>query len=175
MTEFGPMPAHFGRRCEGYVKSLKEPNGYERCGYRWTSKACPECEAANDISARYCTKCKAEIVDPNERLKIEFKALKRDPRLKQTDEVLSIGINSGISRNGNPTLRLDIVTPYRSFSVWLQPDARHFKGQADHAAFMAAFESEIGIRSVTYQKDAATGFYRALAWNKRVDEMQSAS
>ena len=87
MTEWGPMPAHFGRRCWGQV-----PVGggrLERCGYRWSGKPCPECEAENDIAARYCAECKAEIVDPGEKLRIEFRAMKRDPHQIQTDEVIS--------------------------------------------------------------------------------------
>jgi len=55
-TEYGPLSGHWGRRCMGMVQS--GPRGeYERCGYRWTSKECPHCEAANDIAARYCCEC----------------------------------------------------------------------------------------------------------------------
>ena len=44
----------------------------EQCQHRWTSKECPHCKADNDIAARYCCECNGEIIDPNEKLAIEF-------------------------------------------------------------------------------------------------------
>jgi DNA repair protein RadD len=168
-TESGPLPAHFGRRCWGMLPSRIERGKYERCGYRWTGKQCPECSEQNDIAARYCIKCKAEIVDPNEKLAVAFKALKRDPTLKQTDEVLDMSIEESISQKGNPTLRVNFVTPYRSFTVWYQTQARHVKGQAEYEVFMESLKSETGIKTVTYRKDPASGFYKALGYNQRAD------
>ena len=165
-TEHGPMPAHFGRRCFGMVPG-NERGKYDRCGYRWTGKDCPECGEKNDIAARYCSTCKAEIVDPNERLIGEFKALKRDPTRMQTDVVLSMECYEGVSQKGNPTFRVDFVTPHRSFSLWYQPQARHTKGQAEWAIFHAARTA--GIETITYRKDPESGFYRALAYNRPAD------
>lgn len=62
------IPAHYGRRCRGFEIIKGET---VRCDYRWTSKSCEECGGDNDIAARYCEHCRAEIVDPNEKLRRE--------------------------------------------------------------------------------------------------------
>lgn len=175
MTEFGPLPAHFGRRCFGMNKT--GPGGtYERCGYRWTSKGCPECQEPNDIAARYCCRCKAEIVDPNEKLRAEFKQLKRDPTQRQTDTVLSMDIREGVSAAGNETVRVDFVTPYRSFSVWFSPKAKGWKARDDWAKFHAATQClSVQPATVTYRKDPETGFYRLLNLNEETDREPEAT
>ena len=165
-TEYGPLPAHFGRRCLGQVRNI-ETDKYERCGYRWTGKDCPHCGEKNDIAARYCYVCKGEIVDPNAKLAENFRALKKDPTRRQTDVVKSVQITEGVSQAGNPTVRADYVTPYRSFSIWYQPHARHDKGIRAWEMFKAAMMD--GIDTITYQKDAASRFYRALAYNAPAD------
>lgn len=169
MTEFGPLPAHYGRRCFGMDRT--GPGGtYERCGYRWTFKPCPECEEPNDIAARYCCKCRTEIVDPNEKLRVEFKQLKRDPTQRQTDTVLSMDIREGISANGNKTVRVDFVTPYRSFSIWFVPESKGWKQRDDWAKFHAATQAlSTQPATVTYRKDPETGFYRLLNLNEEPD------
>ncbi len=169
MTEHGPLPAHYGRRCFGMHKT--GPGGtYERCGYRWTFKECPECQEPNDIAARYCIKCKAEIVNPNERLSLEFKRLKRDPSQRQTDEVLSMDLREGVSQAGNRTVRADFVTPYRSFSVWFVPESKGWKQRQEWADFVAKTDGgENQPRTVTYRKDTESGFYRLLGLNEEPD------
>lgn len=169
MTEFGPLPAHYGRRCFGMDRT--GPGGtYERCGYRWTSKECPECQEPNDIAARYCSKCRAEIVDPNEKLRAEFKQLKRDPTQRQTDTVLSMDIREGVSAAGNETVRVDFVTPYRSFSVWFVPNAKGWKARDEWAKFHAATQGlSVQPATVTYRKDPDSGFYRLLNLNEEPD------
>lgn len=166
MTEHGPTPKHYGRRCFG---QLAMPGGkYERCGYRWTGKDCPHCDEKNDIAARYCYVCKGEIVDPNERLAAEFKATKRDPTRPQTDKVLSFTTKEGVSRAGNPTLRVDWVTPYRQFSTWFQPQGTHPRARAEYAKFIAAGDPE----TVSYAKDRDSGFFRVLAYDQPVDVLE---
>lgn len=71
-----PLPSHFGRRCTGAILTGGE---LDRCAYKWSFKECPECEHENDIAARFCTKCRCEIVDPNEKLKVEHAKLAKDP------------------------------------------------------------------------------------------------
>lgn len=167
MTEFGPLPAHYGRRCFGMHK---QGGQYVRCGYRWTSKECPECQEPNDIAARYCTKCRAEIVNPNEKLAADFKRLKKDPTQVQTDLVESMVLREGVSQKGNKTVRADFVTPYRSFSVWFSPEATGWKKREEWAAFVAATEGGAKQpRTVTYRKDAASGFYTLINLNKEED------
>ena len=167
VTDHGPMPGHWGRRCFGQHKT--GPRGeYERCGYRWTFKPCTECEEPNDIAARYCSSCKAEIIDPNEKLRMEFKRIKRNPSERQTDKIKSITVRDGMSQSGNRTVRADIVTPYRSFSVWFSPESTGWKQQEEYKAFLAV--TALGDPStVTYQKNKATGFYQVFAWNKAHD------
>jgi len=169
-TEWGPMPGHWGRRCRGLVQSGARGE-YERCGYRWTSKECPHCYADNDIAARYCAECKGEIVDPNEKLQIEFKALKRDPTRVQTDAVVRMDCRPGMSQKGNPTIRIEWVTPYRQFTTWLQPEATHSKAQAQHAMWLSVTgEGQNPPQTVTYRKDAASGFYEVLGYNRKADD-----
>jgi DNA repair protein RadD len=145
------------------------PKGkYERCTYRWTSKECPKCQEPNDLSARYCIKCKAEIVDPNEKLAADFKRIKKDPTQVQTDEVTSMDLREGVSQAGNRTVRADFVTPWRSFSVWFVPESRGWKQRQEWANFQAATENG-PPRTVTYRKDPESGFYRLLGLNKEPD------
>lgn len=169
MGEYGPIPAHFGRRCFGMVRSL--PRGeYERCNYRWTFKRCPNCDAENDIAARYCCQCKSEIIDPNEKLAIEFAAMKRDPTRLQTDAVISMECKPGVSAKGNETLRVEFMTPYRQFTIWLRPQAEDYRGKAEWDVFMAATNDRTTIpNTVTYRKDAQSGFYKVIAYNREAD------
>jgi DNA repair protein RadD len=169
MSDFGPIPVHFGRRCMGMVQAGRRGE-YERCGYRWTFKECPHCNGENDIAARYCTFCKGEIVDPNEKLKADFKALKRDPTNWQTDRVVSMSASPNISRSGNRTLRVEWVTPYRQFTTWVMPEAKHIRGQAQWAAFDGATQGgTVAPRTVTYRKDAESGFFEIRAYNRPED------
>ncbi len=168
-TDWGPLPAHFGRRCWGQIKG--GPLGeYERCGYRWTFKECPHCTAANDIAARYCCECKGEIIDPNEKLAVEFKALKKDPTRLQTDAVTDVDFVPGVSQKGNKVIRADWVTPYRKFATWHRPHATDSRGMADWAKFdEATLGGTVKPESVTYRKDPATGFYIITAYDRMPD------
>lgn len=51
------------RRCIGY------PNK-KRCDYYFEFKECYNCHVQNDIASRYCRKCEAELIDPNEKLSL---------------------------------------------------------------------------------------------------------
>lgn len=161
----GPMPAHYGRRCMHY-----HPIGggkMDQCGGRWTSKECLECGAPNDIAARYCSTCKAEIVDPNEKLKIEFRQLKRSPYNRQCDKIEHIDVKDSVSQSGNPTKRIDIKTPYRSFSIWLQAEPKHQRALYDLEKWQALGGQM--PQSVEYKKED-TGFFTVYSWNKEPDK-----
>jgi len=163
-TEWGGMPAHFGRRCGAKVTIAGERI---QCTYRWTFKPCPHCNAENDISARYCTACKGEIVDPNDKLKLEFKALKKDPTRRQTDRVVTWSKRPHIARSGKETWKIDVVTDYRSFSYWIMKNPTNVLGQRDLAAL-----NELGDgkpETITYQLDPATTYYRVFAYNRPAD------
>jgi len=170
MTDYGPVSGHHGRRCVNYLQT--GPQGqYERCGYRWTSKECPECWHPNDIAARYCSECKAEIVDPNEKLVMEFKALKRDPYRLQTDKVISMTCNVGVSQSGNKTIRIGFVTPYRQFTTWVMPEGKHNQAMRDYDAWCQATGGELDHdppKTITYKKEAS-GFYRIAAYDRPED------
>lgn len=166
MSDHGPIPAHYGRRCFGMVRS--GPKGeYERCNYRWNGKDCEACGEVNDIAARFCYVCKAEIVDPNEKLIADFKAMKRDPTLPQTDRIVSIDTRESVSQRGNKTLRVDFVTEYRQFSIWLMPEATNVRASADYQRWMATNGEP---ETVSYVKETDSQFYRVLAYNKPADD-----
>jgi DNA repair protein RadD len=163
-TDWGSMPAHFGRRCGATVAMAGDR---VQCEYRWTLKNCPHCDAENDIAARYCTSCKGEIVDPNDKLKIDFKALKRDPTQKQTDEVRFWTKRSHIARSGKHTWRCDVVTTYRSFSFWVMKEPSHHRGRVELAMLEALGDNE--PTTITYQKDPSSGFYRVFQFDGPAD------
>lgn len=166
-TEWGPMPGHFGRRCWGMVQV---PGGrVDRCGYRWTSRECPVCAAPNDIAARYCAECKAEIVDPNEKLRLDFKAMKKDPMQPQCDEVVEARFVRGVSQRCAETVRAEWTTPYRKLTTWHMPHAPHAKGRRDWERFAAATaDGTVPPKTISYVKEPS-GFYRALAFNMEPD------
>lgn len=171
-TDYGPMPGHYGRRCFGMVRTGKTGE-YSRCNYRWTGKDCPTCGEINDIAARYCYVCKAEIVDPNEKLQADFKALKRDPTQVQTDEVITMDVKPGVSQRGNKTIRVDWKTPYRQFSTWFTPESNATRAQKDWDAFDGAtIGGKMEPKTITYCKDPTSSFYRILAYNKPADTLQ---
>lgn len=167
MTEFGPMPAHHGRRCEA---TWPENGALVRCGYRWTFKSCPECNAENDIAARRCHACKVELVDPNEKLRLDFKKFKRDPSKIQCDRVIAWDTTPSISRSGLPTIRVDVTTEYRSFTFWVMKEPQFKSASATLKMF-----SELGglkPETITYRK-SENGFYNVLAYNRELDEVSS--
>lgn len=160
MTEYGPEPAHFGRRCQNLTRNLD--GSYSQCAYRWTFKPCPACEAENDIAARYCAKCKQELVNPNDKLIADFKAMKKDPTQVQCDKVISMEARPHIARSGNECLKVDFVTEYRRFTIWIR------YGTWDHTKYKDAMEN--GIETVTYRKDPESQFFRVIGYNQEADD-----
>ncbi len=112
-----PMPAHFGRRCMG-GEILRGLGTWVQCDYRWTFKECAYCGHENDIAARQCSSCKELLVDPNEKLKIEYKRIKKDPYTATSDKVLSWSIKPVITQKGNSALKVEFVTEYRTINAW---------------------------------------------------------
>lgn len=175
MTDYGPLSAHFGRRCLGMVKG-QERGKYERCNYRWSGKDCPQCGEINDIAARYCYVCKSELVDPNDKLVADFKALKRDPTRPQTDKVIAMTLKEGISQNGNTTLRVDWKTTHRQFSTWFLPKSESKRAKADYFKFMDCTNNGTTTpETLSYVKDSASGFFRILGYNMPEDMEPEAS
>ena len=165
-TEFGPMSAHWGRRCFGEVLN-KTIRKFVRCGYRWTFKPCPHCEEPNDIAARYCIACKGELIDPNEKLIADFKAHKKDPTLVQTDNVISMMVMPTISQAGNEVLKVEFTTEYRTFTVWFSEKMQHLLTAFNEVTE----EGTTRPKTITYRKKG--DFYRIYAYNEVADEIPS--
>jgi len=159
---FKPMPAHWGRRCNHY-----DMRSGERCTGRWTFKSCPVCEADNDIAARYCHSCKAEIVNPNEKLVAIHTAHKKDPTQWQTDEVISIDYESGISKAGNAMITATVKVSRRVMKFYL---LENNQWAAQKKEFFAHHTSNFTQqpRTITYrEKD---NFWEVNNFNAQTDE-----
>lgn len=172
-TDYGPLPAHYGRRCFGHVPSSMERGKLDRCSYRWSGRPCPHCDEPNDLAARHCYSCKGEIVDPNKVLRGEFKAMKRDVHLPQCDRVLSMECKNSVSQAGNEILRVDWVTPYRQFSVFLMVKGKSPKQQEEYDRFMRETDNgNVTPRTIGYRKEDSK-FFRILSYNQPEDEEPS--
>lgn len=119
-----PLPSHFGRRCTGITIQF---GNIERCSYKWSFKQCPNCEHENDIAARFCSACKFEIVDPNEKLKELHAKLDSDPYRVQFAPVANQSIRLHVGRaSGAETLRVDYLLDDEKgqiVSEWLNPNS----------------------------------------------------
>ena len=166
MTDHGAMPAHYGRRCQ--AKTIAVGSLFQ-CTARWTSKECPHCEADNDIAARYCYSCNGEIVDPNEKLRIEFKAMKKDPTRRQTDRVVSFVVRPTVSRSGRAQYKCSVTTEYRAFSYWVPKNPTWPKGYLQ-ASLLENLRGD-PPRTITYQKNTDNNFYEVFAYNGKADEV----
>lgn len=168
ITEYGPLSSHYGRRCLGYV-----PVGQgklDRCNYRWSGKPCPACNEPNDIAARYCYVCKAEIIDPNEKLVGQFKAFKKDPYQPQCDEVLSMDVKQSISRAGNSVIKVDWVTPFRAFTTYFMVDGKGRQQKDAYRLFMLTTDNgNVKPDTVSYRK-TDDKFYSIIGYNLPKDE-----
>ena len=155
----GEMPAHYGRRCTFHV--VARGGIVERCSYRWTFKACPECEHENDIAARYCGACKCELCNPNDKLTLEHSRIK-DATVMQTEECLDVHVTPTLSKAGNECLKVKFVTPTRSFLVWFN------KSTPKQTALQVEFElaQNLSIKTVCYRKES--DFYKVYGYNKEV-------
>ena len=151
-----PLPSHYGRAC------------LHECGYRWSYKVCECCSFENDITARYCKKCKGELIDPNEKLIMEFKALKKDPTAIQIDKVIDVSVEQNLSTTGNEVYKVNFVTEYREFTVWFMKYAKTEKQQRDRDMFIHYYKQ--GIKTVEYKKKGS--FYNIYSYNKEEQKCQ---
>jgi len=154
------IPAHYGRRCFGFDRKNI------RCDYRWLCKDCPECDADNDIAARYCRKCKAEIVDPNAKLIADYVSKKKDPTRLQCDEVLSVDILETLTRKGDKMHTITFALASRNIKLYL-PDLPYSKAQAKRHAFASAYKA--GIKTISYLK--IDDFWQVTNYNEVADEI----
>lgn len=183
VTDQGEVPAHYGRRCFG--GDLKGEH-WERCDYRWTSKECPDCGEDNDIAARYCSHCKCEIIDPNEKLQLEFKRIKEDPYTLSTDKVLTWRPQKWQTTAGNTTLKVEYTTEYNSFAIWYRPNSRSSRDQAlwhnlsqvvfgkgriapSVEKFIEHWKKGKMPETITVKRDKGSKFFKVFAHNKPED------
>lgn len=151
-----PLPAHYGRRC------VHVDRFGNRCDYYWTSKQCLVCDHHNDIAARYCEKCKTEIIDPNSKLIDVYKMQKKDPSKLQAEEVLSMEHTFGISRAGNEMVTLEFLTPQRRFKVYVRKSTPQYVWLNDVTNNLT-----VKPRTVSYLKDG--DFWVLKSFNQPTD------
>ena len=186
ITESGqPLPAHMGRRCQGFVPSPIERGKLDRCENRWSFKRCEQCDHENDIAARYCENkaCKAELVDPNEKLRAEFALVAADPHALRTDEVLFFDVRRVTSRNGNDMILCEYTTPTASFKTWNMPNENSKKAMArwndlcmtclgweadDAHEFIMEYEYQ-RPETVTFRKQRDSDFFEVIAHNRPLE------
>lgn len=175
-----PMPAHYGRRCYGQtiIKGV-----VERCSYRWSGKECYDCGHYNDITARYCEACKSELIDPNEKLVLEYKKLKKDPYSLTTDKVLDWQCAEHLSRAGNKTVAVTYKTEYRTFTVWYSDKRKSLwldlclavfgKPCPDVETFVKYWRRGISPETITVQRKQGSKYYDVFGHNRIEDEIPS--
>jgi DNA repair protein RadD len=149
---------------------------HARCGYYWTSKDCPECGEKNDIAARYCTSCKAEIIDPNSRLVLEYQKMKADPYIPTVDKILNASLTPWVSAKGKKTIKVTFTTDCRTFTAWFAPHLKGWSAFCD--AFFGKKIEEIEVAYVESWKKPATitaakihgeNFFKVYAFNQELD------
>ena len=102
--------------------------------------------AMNDTAARYCEKkdCKAELVNPNDKLSQQHAEAKRDPYGKYTERVLFFTVKKTISNAGNETLQCEYTTPTVSFRAYYLAES--------HSKYMARKWTELNLLFLVIQK-----------------------
>ena len=112
---------HFGRRCQAMALN-PETKKFEQCIYRFEFKLCGECNTENDITARYCESCRSELIDPNEKLKLEAFGRKRgDYSMPTVFQVLEWNVERAMSQAGNETIKVSYKTDKRKIEYWYMP------------------------------------------------------
>ena len=170
------MPSHHGRRCQSTTlfRGL-----FEQCNYRWTSKECPSCLHLNDIAARYCEKCKHEIIDPNEKLEIEYQKIKRSAQIPTADKVISWFCRDRTSKAGNDMLQITWKTECRTFdayymskhkSDWLKLNQAVFGDVvvSTPIEFVRYLDHGKMPRTITASKPKGNNFFRVHKYNEEI-------
>ena len=168
-TDYGPIPGHHGRRCCNYHPAAG--GKMERCSYMWTHKDCPCCGEPNDVTARRCTSCKAEIIDPNLVLRLEFKQLKRDPTRPQCDEIDEMEVAKVINRKGKSMWKVTWLTKFRSFQTFHFSEPENQWQYSDHEKLMSATGGlKYKPKTVSYVKEKS-GFYKIISFDRDPDKL----
>lgn len=165
-----PLPAHHGRRCQQsyFNKKLMVE---ERCSYYWSSKECPVCQHQNDLTARYCSGCSAEIINPNDKLIALHYKHKKNPLILQCDELLDMTSHRRLSKAGNDILVVDFKTPTRQFTVYYHPASTNQWLYSQYEKLMQITNDLTETpRTIEYKKDG--DFWRVYSFNKPTDDHQ---
>lgn len=113
------MNTAWARRCRGKVSG-------KRCEYFFVFKECGECEAQNDMTARNCRKCDAELIDPNKKLNLT------PPNMSETTKVHACKYWLGQTEIGAPIFyavyETDLGTQYERFILSSPQSFRYFYG-----------------------------------------------
>lgn len=98
--EEGFVIEHFGRKCRGATQD-PETLKITACGYRFRFKICHACGAENDLTAKKCEECDADLVDADAKLK--------QAKLSKNAHVLTperITFEERKDKNSNPFLEI---------------------------------------------------------------------
>ncbi len=154
------FPAHYSRRCS-HIEPLGK-NKFKRCDYYWSAKECPECGHKNDLTARRCEECKAQLIDPNEKLIAEFKAFKKDLSQVQTDAINFIRKKPFRTKAGNDALMVSFGTPERIVQVTMSNKIM--------PKFYDKFLNDptFNPRTITYKK-SSSGYMHIYDFNRETD------
>lgn len=153
------FPAHFARRCS-HVDFLGK-NQMVRCNHYWSYKECPNCNEKNDIVARRCTSCKAELINPNEKLIAEFKAFKKDLSQVQTDAINFIRKKAIITKSKNNGLQISFGTPERIVQVIMS-------NKIMPKFYDLFLNSDFAPKTITYKK-SSSGYMHIYDFNRETD------
>jgi DNA repair protein RadD len=150
------LPAIQTRRCP-HTATRRSGDSWivTRCEHRWNSKPCPDCDAENDISARKCGGCGAELVDPNDKLAMQAAKVKANAAMRA--EVLAVNIRETVTqKDPRPMIIADVVTTDRRNLRFYVPSPKPGAERwivEKHAANVAGLRGN--PRAVRYKTDGA--------------------
>ena len=153
------FPAHFSRRCS-HVE-VKGHNVFERCGYYWSYKECTECGEKNDLTARKCTGCGVQLIDPNQKLIAEFKAFKKDLSQVQTDAINFIRKKNIKTKSGNDGIQISFGTPERIVQVIMS-------NKVMPKFYDLFLNTDFAPKTITYKK-SSSGYMHIYDFNRETD------
>ena len=113
-----PVAGHHGRRCKRIIEPPPVDGVAQKtkqCDFYFVYRECQDCGAQNDIAARDCGKCGAELIDPNKKLETKFSRLD-DCTNVRTEKVLDAEISKHIGKGGVEMLKIRYKTPSRYFT-----------------------------------------------------------
>ena len=114
------MPAHLGRRCNGFVPSILNKGNLIDASIGGRLSCAKKCNHENDIAARYCEKCKHELV-VNSSLKNEA-AQAYDPYAVFTKKCYFLALKRHESKKATRCL-CDYSTPTTEFRAYYIADS----------------------------------------------------